>query len=261
MTAIDQKSGDAARDAVRDYALRLGDDALVLGHRLSEWCSNGPFLEEDLALTNVALDYIGRARMFYGYAAELDGGDATEDSYAYTRDCREFTNLLIHELPRGDFAFTMARQYLVDEFNLAFMQQLTGSGDEVLAAIAAKAVKECRYHLRRSRDWMLRLGDGTEESHDRLQSAVDDLWGYTPELFELDTLERELVAAGIAVDAAALRDDWDSAVRATLAEATIAISDESWSVRGGRQGMHTEHLGHLLSDLQFMQRAYPGLEW
>lgn len=261
MSAIDTKEVNVAEAALKSYAIGLGDDALVLGHRLSEWCSKGPFLEEDLALTNVSLDYLGRARMFYSYAAEIEGGDCTEDTLAFNRDCREFRNQLIHELPRGDFAFTMARQYLVDEFNLAFMKQLMGSSDPTLAAIAAKAFKECQYHLRRSRDWMLRLGDGTEESQGRLQQAVDDLWGYTPELFELDAVEQELVATGVAVNSADLRADWDRAVRATLAEATIAVSDENWSVRGGRQGMHTEHLGHLLSELQFMQRAYPGLEW
>jgi len=250
-----------SKEMIKQYAVRLGDDALVLGHRLSEWCSRGPFLEEDLALTNVALDYIGRARMFYSYAAEIDGGEYTEDSYAFQRDCRDFTNLLIHELPRGDFAFTMARQYLVDEFTLAYMQRLEGSSDETLAAIAAKVVKECRYHLRRSHDWMLRLGDGTEESQQRLQQAVEDLWGYTPELFELDALEQSLVDVGIAVDSAALQADWEQAVRATFSEATIDLPPGDWSVKGGRQGMHTEHLGHMLSDLQFMQRAYPGLEW
>ncbi len=261
MSAIDTNNVSVAQAALSQYAIGLGDDALVLGHRLSEWCSKGPFLEEDLALTNVSLDYLGRARMFYSYAAEIEGGDCTEDTLAFSRDCREFRNRLIHELPRGDFAFTMARQYLVDEFNLAFMGQLMSSSDATLAAIATKAVKECQYHLRRSRDWMLRLGDGTQESQSRLQSAVDDLWGYTPELFELDSVEQGLVASGVAVDSTKLRADWERAVRATLADATIAVSDEDWSIRGGRQGMHTEHLGHLLSELQFMQRAYPGLEW
>lgn len=246
---------------LRDYAVRLGDDALILGHRLSEWCSKGPFLEEDLALSNVSLDYLGRARMFYSYAAELTSGDVTEDSFAYFRDCREFRNLLMHELPRGDFAFTMARQYLLDEYGLAFMQEMLGSADERLASIAAKAVKESRYHLRRSRDWMLRLGDGTEESHGRLQSALDELWGYTPELFEMDPLESKLAAAGVAVDSSTLKPAWEGAVRDTLEEATMAQPAEDWSVRGGREGLHTEYLGHLLSDLQFMQRAYPGLEW
>jgi ring-1,2-phenylacetyl-CoA epoxidase subunit PaaC len=254
-------SDSNAKEMIKQYAVRLGDDALVLGHRLSEWCSKGPFLEEDLALTNVALDFIGRARMFYSYAAEIDGADYTEDSYAFQRDCRDFTNLLIHELPGGDFAFSMARQYLVDEFTLAYMQRLESSADETLAAIAAKAVKECRYHLRRSHDWMLRLGDGTAESHQRLQQAVEDLWGYTAELFEMDELEQGLVQAGVAVDSAALQADWERAVRATCSEATIELPPGDWSVKGGRQGMHTEHLGHMLSDLQFMQRAYPGQEW
>ena len=254
-------SDTKATDGVRDYAVRLGDDALILGHRLSEWCSSAPFLEEDLALTNVALDFIGRARMFYSYAAELTGGDCTEDSFAYLRDCRDFNNLLIHELPRGDFAFTMARQYLVDEYSLRYMERLLASADDTLAAIAAKAVKESRYHLRRSRDWMVRLGDGTQESHTRLQSALEELWGYTPEMFEMDELETTLAAAGIAVDSAALKPGWEDAVRATFAEATIEPPAEDWSVRGGRQGIHTESLGHLLSELQFMQRAYPGLQW
>ncbi|MEE4145334.1 MAG: 1,2-phenylacetyl-CoA epoxidase subunit PaaC [Halieaceae bacterium] len=250
-----------SREATRQYAIRLGDDALVLGHRLSEWCSNGPFLEEDLALTNVALDFIGRARMFYSYAAELAADGSSEDTYAYTRDCREFSNLLIHELPRGDFAFSMARQYLVDVHGLAYMEALRQSADETLAAIAEKAVKESRYHLRRSRDWVLRLGDGTPESHQRMQRALDELWGYTPELFAMDALEQELADAGIAVDAASLRSGWDRDVTATLAEATLQKPAGDWEVTGGRQGLHTESLGHMLSDLQFMQRAYPGLQW
>lgn len=254
-------SDSRSKAALKQYAIRLGDDALVLGHRLSEWCSNGPFLEEDLALTNVALDFIGRARMFYSYAAELAADGSTEDTYAYTRDCREFSNLLIFELPRGDFAFSMARQYLVDVYNLAYMQALQQSADETLAAIADKAVKESRYHLRRSHDWMLRLGDGTPESQQRLQRAVDELWGYTPELFAMDALERELAAAGIAVGAADLRPAWEQAVTATLAEATLQKPAADWEVSGGRLGLHTESLGHMLSELQFMQRAYPGLQW
>ena len=245
-----------SKDAIKQYAIRLGDDAVVLGHRLSEWCSRGPFLEEDLALTNVALDF-----MFYGYAAELADDGSTEDTYAYTRDNREFTNLLIHELKNGDFAFTMARQYFIDVYSLAYMEALQGSTDETLAAIAAKAVKESRYHLRRSYDWMLRLGDGTEESHQRMQRAVDDLWGYLPEMFEMDELEQELADAGIGVDAAALKDGWERSVRSTLAEATLEEPASDWSVSGGRRGIHTEALGHMLSDMQFMQRAYPGLQW
>ena len=250
-----------SKESISRYAIRLGDDAVVLGHRLSEWCSNGPFLEEDLALTNVALDFIGRARMFYNYAAELADDGSTEDSYAYNRDNREFTNLLIHELKNGDFAHTMARQYFVDVYSLAYMEALQNSTDKTLAAIADKAVKESRYHLRRSYDWMLRLGDGTEESHQRMQRAVDDLWGYVPEMFEMDELEQELADAGIGVDATALRENWESTVRVTLAQATLDEPAGDWSVRGGRQGIHTEALGHMLSDMQFVQRAYPGQQW
>lgn len=243
------------------YAVRLGDDALVLGHRLSEWSSNAPFLEEDLALSNVALDFLGRARMFYSYAAELRKDETTEDHYAYQRDCREYTNLLIYELPRGDFAFTMARQFMVDVFNLKFLTRLQKSSDASLAAIAGKAVKESTYHLRRSSDWMLRLGGGTEESQRRLQDAVNELWGFTPEMFSMDELESGLLADEIAVDRAALANSWDSQVRSILATAGVSIPDSSWQVDGGRRGLHTEHLGHLLSELQFVQRAYPGLEW
>ena len=251
----------AIEDPVELYAVRLADDALVLGHRLSEWSSNAPFLEEDLALSNVALDYIGRARMFYTYAGQVRNDGTTEDDYAYLRDCREYYNLLINELPRGDFAFSMARQFMVDAFNLAFLGQLQGSSDESLAAIAGKAVKESTYHLRRSTDWMMRLGDGTEESLRRLQEAVVELWGFTPELFAMDQLETELLAQGIAVDRAALRAGWEQQVRATLQAAGVTIPEPDWQVEGGRQGVHTEHLGHLLSELQFVQRAYPGLEW
>ena len=251
----------AIEDPVELYAVRLADDALVLGHRLSEWSSNAPFLEEDLALSNVALDYLGRARMFYTYAGQVRNDGTTEDDYAYLRDCREYYNLLINELPRGDFAFSMARQFMVDAFNLAFLGQLQGSSDESLAAIAGKAVKESTYHLRRSTDWMMRLGDGTEESLRRLQDAVVELWGFTPELFAMDQLETELLAQGIAVDRAALRAGWEQQVRATLQAAGVTIPEPDWQVEGGRQGVHTEHLGHLLSELQFVQRAYPGLEW
>ncbi len=251
----------AIEQPLETYAVRLGDDALVLGHRLSQWCSNAPFLEEDLALANVALDFIGRARMFYTYAGELRGDGSCEDDYAYLRDCREYSNLLIHELPRGDFAFSMARQFLLDTFYVEFLKQLQDSSDATLAGIAGKAVKESIYHLRRSTRWIMRLGDGTPESHDRLQHAIDELWGFTPELFEMDELENALLQSGVAVDRAAIRPDWDAQVRSTLAGATLTLPESSWQVGGGRQGIHTEHLGHMLSELQFMQRAYPGLEW
>ena len=247
--------------SVKEYVVRLGDDALILGHRLSEWCRNAPFLEEDLALSNVALDFIGRARMFYTYAAELSGQEVTEDTFAYQRDCRDFKNHLIHELPRGDFAFTMVRQYFVDVYSLAFMTSLLESSDPRLAAIAGKAIKESEYHLRRSEEWMMRLGESTQESHRRLQSAVDELWRFTGELFDQDAPERELVANGVAVDTRALEADWDQTIAATMSKISIEIPKDELQVTGGREGKHTEFLGFLLSELQFLQRAYPGLEW
>ena len=251
----------ATEISVKEYVVRLGDDALILGHRLSEWCRNAPFLEEDLALSNVALDFIGRARMFYTYAAELSGQDVTEDTFAYQRDCRDFKNHLIHELPRGDFAFTMVRQYFVDVYSLAFMTSLLESSDSRLAAIAGKAIKESEYHLRRSEEWMMRLGESTQESHRRLQSAVDELWRFTGELFDQDSPERELVANGVAVDTRALEADWNQTITATMSKISIEIPKDELQVTGGREGKHTEFLGFLLSELQFLQRANPGLEW
>lgn len=247
--------------ATQEYATRLGDDSVVLGHRISEWTSNGPFLEEDIALSNVALDYLGRARMYYTYAAELAGQGKTEDDLAYTRDMREYRNLLIHELPRGDFAYTMVRQLFVDVFNTHYLPELAKSSDSTLAGIAQKAIKETRYHLRRSHEWALRLGDGTAESHQRMQRAIESLWGYTHELFDADPLEVQLADAGVGVHNAALRPAWLAQVSAILSEATLTIPKDDWAVRGGRVGYHTENLGHLLNDMQFLHRAYPGCRW
>lgn len=254
-------SDEDLKQATLDYTLRLGDDALVLGQRISEWVSNGPFLEEDIAYGNVALDYIGRARMYYGYAAELAADGRSEDDFAYLRSEREFRNYLINELPRGDFAYSQVRQLLVDQFNTAFLDRLVESRDATLAAIAAKGIKETRYHLRRSREWVLRLGDGTAESRRRAQKGLDDLWGYTHELFEPDALEQRLAKAGIGVDTAALKSQWQQAVAATLGEATLNLPQEEWAVRGGRTGYHTEYLGHLLGELQSIYRSYPGCRW
>ncbi|MCB1856921.1 MAG: phenylacetate-CoA oxygenase subunit PaaC [Gammaproteobacteria bacterium] len=248
-------------DDILAYAVRLGDDALVLGQRISEWVSNGPFLEEDIAYANVALDFLGRARMYYRYAADLARDGRDEDHFAYRRNEREFTNLLIYELPRGDFAFSQVRQLFVDLYNTGFLAGLGTSEDPQLAAIAAKTAKETRYHLRRSREWVLRLGDGTRESHSRTQKAVNELWGYTHELFDVDPLEQRLAARGVAVDNRMLRPAWYQAVSRVLDEATLEIPGDDWAVRGGRDGYHTESLGHLLTELQYIHRCYPGCCW
>ncbi len=252
---------DDNNKALVNYCIALGDDSLTLGHRLSEWCSNAPFLEEDLALTNVALDFIGRARMFYSYAAEIENSGRSEDDIAYLRDCREYRNFLINELPIGDFAMTMARQLLVDVYDMAFFTELTASKDPTLAAIAAKAIKETRYHLRRSEDWIKRLGDGTEESHTLAQNALNYLWAYTHEMFEISFQEQALIDAGIAVDRSALKPEWETTISNILKQATLDVPQGELNIGGGRDGIHTEHLGFLLAELQFLQRAYPGQEW
>ncbi len=242
-----------------EFAVRLGDDALITGQRLCEWVSNAPMLEEDLALSNVALDYLGRARMLYGYAGQLT--NQTEDDFAYGRDARDFRNLLMFELPRGDFAFGMARQYFLDVFEYFYFGALIRSQDSELAAVAAKTEKEIRYHQRRSREWMLRLALGTDESRRRLESAVDELWGYVAEFFLMDELETKLVEQGIGVDRAELEPQWISRVETLFAEIDMPLPTYEWRITGGRTGMHTEHLGHLLSEMQFLQRTYPGLNW
>ncbi len=247
--------------ALFEFALALGDDALVLGQRLSEWCGNAPFLEEDLALANVALDCIGRANLFYRYAAELDGEGRNADQLAFLRGSREYRNLLICELPIGDFAFTMARQAMVDTFNLPYLKRLARSTDPRIAAIAAKAAKESRYHLQRSREWVLRLAGGTGESRAKIQSAFDALWGYCPEMFEMTSGETALLKSGVSVDRAAMKADWERAMKAVLAEAALEAPEGKWTISGGRNGLHTEHHGYLLAEMQSVQRAWPGLEW
>jgi ring-1,2-phenylacetyl-CoA epoxidase subunit PaaC len=237
--------------------LRRADDALVLGHRLSEWTGHAPMLEEELALANIALDLIGQARALYAEAGAATG--YTEDELAYLRDGPQWRNALIMELPNGDFAFTMVRLVLVSAFALPFWRAACGSSHTGLAAIAAKAEKETDYHLRHASEWTIRLGDGTDLSHRRAQDAVDALWPYTGELFASDA--GEIVAGGIVPDAASLRPAWEAAVDATLARATLNRPADGWMQSGGRTGRHTEHLGHLLAELQFMQRAYPGATW
>lgn len=254
---------EAARnEALFDYLLRLGDTSLVLGHRLSEWCGHGPALETDMALTNVALDLIGQARQFLTYAGEVEGRGRSEDDLAYLRDAHGYRNLLLVELPNEDFARTIARQFLFDAFNVELMAGLAaGSRDGRLAAIAAKAVKEVSYHARHSSEWMIRLGDGTETSHRKIQAALDDLWMYTGEMFAMDDVDDAMVAAGIGVDLVALKSRWDERVDEVLTEATVKRPEDGWMQTGGKAGRHTEHLGYLLAEMQFLQRAYPGAKW
>jgi ring-1,2-phenylacetyl-CoA epoxidase subunit PaaC len=243
------------------YALRRADDALILGHRLSEWCGHAPMLEEDMALANMGLDLLGQARELYSYAAKVEGKDNDEDKFAYLRDVRQYRNLLLLEQPNGDFARTMVRQFFYATFADLYWRAMMKSGDATMAAIAAKSEKESAYHLRHSSEWMLRLGDGTEESHARAQTAIDDLWAFTGEMFEVDDGERGLINAGIAVDPATLYPQWLRTVSEIVGEATLVLPKSDWMQQGGRSGRHSEHLGHLLSELQSMQRTFPGVTW
>jgi ring-1,2-phenylacetyl-CoA epoxidase subunit PaaC len=243
------------------YALRRADDALILGHRLSEWCGHAPMMEEDMALANMGLDLLGQARELYSYAAEVEGKGNDEDKFAYLRDVRQYRNLLLLEQPNGDFARTMARQFFYAAFADLYWRAMMNSRDATLAAIAAKSEKESAYHIRHCSEWMVRLGDGTDESHRRAQTAVDDLWAYTGEMFEVDDSERGLIDAGVAVDPATLRPRWLETVSNVLREATLTLPDSDWMQQGGRSGRHSEHLGHLLSELQSMQRTFPGATW
>jgi ring-1,2-phenylacetyl-CoA epoxidase subunit PaaC len=243
------------------YALRRADDALILGHRLSEWCGHAPMMEEDMALANMGLDLLGQARELYSYAAKVEGNGNDEDKFAYLRDVRQYRNLLLLEQPNGDFACTMTRQFFYAVFADLYWRAMMNSRDATLAAIAAKSEKESAYHVRHSSEWIIRLGDGTGESHRRAQAAIDDLWAYTGEMFEADDSERGLIDAGIAIDPAVLRPRWLETVSNVLREATLALPDGGWMQQGGRSGRHSEHLGHLLSELQSMQRTFPGATW
>ncbi|WP_164936896.1 1,2-phenylacetyl-CoA epoxidase subunit PaaC [Bradyrhizobium vignae] len=243
------------------YALRRADDALILGHRLSEWCGHAPMLEEDMALSNIALDLIGQARELYGYAAKVEGKDNDEDKLAYLRDVRQYRNLLLVEQPNGDFAQTLVRQFFYSAFTDLYWRAMMNSRDATLAAIAAKSEKESAYHLRHASEWIIRLGDGTAESHARAQGAIEHLWAFTGEMFAVDDGERSLIDAGIAVDPATLRGRWLKTLSDVANEATLALPQNDWMQQGGRSGRHSEHLGHLLSELQSMQRIFPGLTW
>jgi ring-1,2-phenylacetyl-CoA epoxidase subunit PaaC len=247
-----------AETPLLSFVLARADDALVLGHRLSEWCGHAPMLEEDLALANIALDLIGQARALYEYAGAIEGGGHGEDDFAYLRDAPAYRNLLLVEQPNGDFARTILRQFFYSAFADPWWRAMTRSADATLAAIAGKAEKESAYHLRHAADWVVRLGDGTEESHRRAQEALDWLWPYTGEMFARD---EALIEAGIAADPDMLRQDWEARIAAVLEEATLARPAGGWMQGGGRAGRHSEHLGLLLAEMQHLQRSHPGAVW
>jgi ring-1,2-phenylacetyl-CoA epoxidase subunit PaaC len=248
-----------------DYVLRLGDNALVLSQRLGEWVGHGPILEEDIALSNVGLDQLGQARLWYAYAGEVEarfeGAGRSEDALAFLRDSGDFRNLLLVERPNGNYADTMARQFYFDHWHVRLLGELAGSRDARIAEIAAKAMKEAIYHAERSADWVIRLGDGTEESHEKMQSAIDDLWMYTGEMFEADETEIVLAGDGVGCDVRALAPPWRDAIATVLSEATLAMPDGKWMQRGGKQGVHSEELGRMLATMQVLQRSYPGAQW
>lgn len=246
--------------ALFEYTLRLGDSCLILGQRLAEWTGHAPILEEDIALGNLGLDLLGQARAFLTYAGEVEGKGRCEDALAFLRDAGDFRNVTLAELPNGDFAQTMARHLLFATWHEMVLERLCASSDPTLAGVAKKGVKEMAYHWRHGAEWVIRLGDGTDESHKRMQAGLEAVWGYVPELFAMDAVDQAMVAAGVGVDLAALRAPWEERVGAVLAEATLARP--SVIVRSnGKQGVHSEHLGHILPEMQFLQRTYPGLEW
>lgn len=249
-------------NTIATYALRLGDDAVVLSHRLAQWSSRAPDLEQDIALTNIGLDLLGQARSLLSYAGEVEGLGRDEDDLAYLRSEREYLNCQLVEQPNDDFAVTMARQLYFSAYQLALYEALRSSADETLAAIAEKGVKEVAYHRDHASQWVLRLGDGTEESHRRMQRGLDRLWPFTYELFERDETLNRLVAQRIAVDPEPLRAPWEDYVGSVVRQATLSVPEpSSWRPTGGRSGIHTEALGHMLAEMQNLHRAHPGATW
>ena len=252
----------AEQDALFQFLLRLGDNTLVLGHRVSEWCGHAPVLEEDIALANTALDLIGQTQLWLGLAGEVEGQGRDADALAFLRDVWDFRNVLLVELPNGDFGQTIMRQFLYDAWSSVMLGRLTQSSDARVAEIAAKVGKEVAYHVERSADTVVGLGDGTPESHARMQAALEYLYPYVGEMFLSDETDAAMVAGGIAPDPASLRGEYDALVARVLGKATLTLPDGAYTHKGGRTGyMHTEHLGHLLTSMQWLQRAYPGSQW
>lgn len=244
-----------------EYLLRLGDNGLILSQRLGEWCGHGPVLEQDIAMTNIALDLLGQARMLLSYAGELEGKGRTEDDLAYFRDAHQYRNVLLVEQPNKDWAYTIVRQFFFDTFNYFNYEALLRSSDRHLAGIAEKALKEVTYHLRYSSEWMVRLGDGTETSHQKMQTALDDLWMFSGELTTPDDTDRLATESGIGPDLLKIKPLWQAKVADILEEATLKRPENDWMQSGGKQGRHSEHLGFILAEMQHLQRTYPGNEW
>ncbi len=243
------------------YIFGIADNSLILGQRLGELCGHGPSLETDIAMTNISLDLLGQVRSYYQYVAKLQGGNSTEDTVAFLRIESEYKNVLLVEQPNIDFGYVIARQFLFDVFHLAFLEELQNSKDEMLAAIAKKSIKEVLYHNRFSSDWIKRLGDGTEESHDRIQTAINDLWIFTDELFHQTDADKAMVAEGIGVDTTLLKASYYKKVSGILEEATLQTPSIEYFQKGGKQGIHSEHMGFILTELQYMQRTYPNMTW
>ena len=243
------------------YTLRMGDNALILGQRLGQWCGHGPVLEQDIALSNIALDQLGQARMLMQLAAEQKGGDVTEDRMAFFRDVFEYHNLLMLELPNDDWGKTVVRQFLFDTFNYFFYSQMLHSSEEGLKSIAQKAIKEIAYHAQWSAEWVIRFGDGTEESHERAQFALDDLWEWTGEMFMMDEVDHMLIDKGVAPDLKPIKEQWDEKVGEILKMATLQKPEDGWMQQGGKQGEHSEYLGYILAEMQHLPRMYPEAEW
>jgi len=242
------------------YTLRIADSSLILGQRMSEWCSKGPTLEEDIALSNIALDLFGQANGFYEYSAQLDGSKSADD-LAFKRNEREFFNHQLSEQENGNFGTTTVRNFLHDTFSFLFYTELAYSKDETLAALATKSLKEVKYHLRHSSNWLIRLGDGTEESNLKVQKALDFLWQYTGELFEMDEVDNEMLDVGIGVNNFLLKNKWDELINSTLKKAKLTRPLDGYMATGSKKGIHTEHLGFLLAEMQFLPRAYPNAKW
>ncbi|MBT3647265.1 MAG: phenylacetate-CoA oxygenase subunit PaaC [Flavobacteriales bacterium] len=249
------------KEALYNAVLHLGDNGSILGHRLGELCGHGPVLEQDIAMTNIALDLIGQARLYLQYAGKLSGKDLTEDDLAYKRDVMDYKNFLITELQNGDFADTIARQFTYDTFHLLFLRGLSDSKDETLAAIAKKSIKEVTYHQRWSCEWVIRLGDGTDESHEKMQRALNDIWMWTDELFTQSEDEGSLVESGMLPDTSLLKDQWLNEIKRIVEEAALDMPEDQPMQEGGKTGYHTEYLGFILAEMQYLPRAYPDATW